>query len=46
MPNLYCDMNLENTVFSADCNSDPTILFINGSPEEVNAHIDYLLMND
>jgi hypothetical protein len=43
LKNLYCNMNLERSLFSAECNSDSSILFVEGSPEEVNIKITNLL---
>jgi hypothetical protein len=41
--NLYCNMNIERTLFSQDYNSDSAILFVEGTPEEVNIKIGKLL---
>lgn len=43
LKNLYCNMNLEQSLFSSDYNSDHSILFVEGSPEEVNIKIANLL---
>jgi hypothetical protein len=40
---LYCNMNLERSLFSPLCNSDNSILFIEGTPEEINIKINNLL---
>lgn len=40
---LYCNMNMERSLFSADCSSDPTILFVEGSVDEVAIKIRNLL---
>lgn len=36
-------MNIERSLFSPDCSSDPTILFIDGTIEEVALKIRNLL---
>jgi hypothetical protein len=41
--NLYCNMNLEQSLFSPLFNSDSSILFIEGTPEEVGIKITNLL---
>ena len=40
---LYCNMNIEQSLFSQDYNSDSSILFVQGTPEEVNIKIGKLL---
>lgn len=41
--NLYCNMNVQHSLFAPLSNSDPSILFIDGTPEEVNIKINNLL---
>lgn len=36
-------MNLERSLFTSDCNSDGSILFISGTPEEINIKLANLL---
>lgn len=43
LKNLYCNMNLERSLFTTECNTDSSILFVEGSPEEVNIKISNLL---
>jgi hypothetical protein len=41
--NLYCNMNLERSLFEPKCNTNSSILFVEGSAEEVNIKIGNLL---
>ena len=42
----YCNTNLEHSVFSPQYNTDPGILFVNGTIEEVNQQLRHLLTAD
>jgi hypothetical protein len=42
---LYCETNLEKTLFSVANNSDPRILFLEGTPEEIVIQVENLILS-